>query len=135
MSFFGSVGGFVLGIGTTVASFQLLGTDPCLMEALKIDAGNWLFKYTNLNQDSSDYELNKARLQAEAYAEIGYHAINVCHTDLLPGEDFISELENNYKLPFISANVLDKRGNLRFLPFKVLSINGLRIGVTGIITN
>lgn len=103
--------------------------------AFKLEAGNWLLNVSKYNEADSFYVQEKSNVQAEAYAEIGYHVINVGLSDLRLGKHFLVDLARKYKLPFISANVVKKNGELQFQPYKIIEKKAFRIGVIGIIVN
>jgi 2',3'-cyclic-nucleotide 2'-phosphodiesterase (5'-nucleotidase family) len=99
-------------------------------ELLLLEAGNSFFK----PKDSpSSEERNKARLIALAYRRMGYQGVNVGSDDLLAGIEFLKELEREFHLPLLSANLLDERGSSPvFKTHVVLDLGGIRVGIFGL---
>jgi 2',3'-cyclic-nucleotide 2'-phosphodiesterase (5'-nucleotidase family) len=84
-------------------------------------------------------ETEKARNRGEfilkIYEKMGYDAINIGDTDLVLGVDYLKTLSNKSKTPFLSANLRYKKTGLPvFQPYRVKEINGLKIGIIGLLT-
>ena len=84
-------------------------------------------------------EREKARKRADfvlkAYEKMGYDAINIGDTDLALGVEYLRSLEKKSKIPFISANLKDKKtGEPIFNPYLVKEIGGLKVGIIGLLT-
>jgi len=98
-----------------------------------LDAGGTLFdraQYSVLNLPSVQY---KAKAFLEGMEKIGCDAFNIGDYDLAAGYEFLKLLEKNSKIPFISANLKEKRTNdLAFKPFVIIERNKLKIGVIGV---
>ena len=84
-------------------------------------------------------EREKTRRRAEfvlkLYETLGYHALNIGDTDLGLGVEYLKALQNNSKIPFLSANLKDKKTKkLIFKPYLIKEIEGVKIGILGLIT-
>src|SRR4030043_965195 len=84
-------------------------------------------------------EREKARRRAEfvlrIYEILGYHALNIGDTDLGLGIEYLRNLQKNSKIPFLSANLKEKKtGKTIFNPQIIKKIGGLRIGIIGLLT-
>jgi hypothetical protein len=65
---------------------------------------------------------------------MGYDVVNVGEKDLMMGVKFLSEVSQKAKFSFISANLVDKKtGKPVFKPYVVKEIEGLRIGILGLL--
>ena len=64
--------------------------------------------------------------------DIGYNAINVGEYDLTMGIGYLKSWYTRLLLPFISANLKDKRGQLVFKPFKVVDVDSMKVGIIGV---
>jgi len=98
-----------------------------------LDAGGALFahpQYSLLNLPSVQY---KAKAFLEGMEKIGCSAFNIGDYDLAAGYDFLKLLEKDSKIPFISANLKEKRTNdLAFKPYVIIERNKLKIGIIGV---
>ncbi len=84
-------------------------------------------------------EREKARRRAEfvlkLYEKLGYHALNIGDTDLGLGIEYLRNLRKNSRFPFLSANLKDKKTkNPVFKPYLIKEIDGLKIGILGLVT-
>ncbi len=66
------------------------------------------------------------------YEIIGCDALNIGGFDLAAGSEFISSLQKEVNIPFISANLVDENSQLLFKPFTIIEKSGFKIGVTGV---
>ncbi|MDI6762212.1 MAG: hypothetical protein QME83_04180 [Thermodesulfobacteriota bacterium] len=87
----------------------------------------------------NEKEREKARKRAEfilkIYERMGYDAINIGDTDLVLGVDYLKTLSKKSKIPFLSANLREKKtGQPVFEPYRIKEINGLKIGIIGLLT-
>jgi hypothetical protein len=65
---------------------------------------------------------------------MGYDVVNVGDKDLIMGVQFLSDVAQKAKFPFISANLVDqKTGKGVFKPYVIKEILGLRIGIFGLL--
>ncbi len=72
-----------------------------------------------------------------ALTAIGYDAINVGHGALSAGVDSIVRWRKQYRVPLVSANVVDAQGKPIFDTFRILELRTkagepIRLGVTGV---
>lgn len=68
---------------------------------IKLDSGGFI-----LGVSSPTYNL-KSKYLLKALSKLNYDAINVSYTDMNKGLKFLCEAESEYKLNFISANIVD----------------------------
>ncbi|HDR05192.1 MAG TPA: hypothetical protein ENN84_08115 [Candidatus Marinimicrobia bacterium] len=99
---------------------------------IKLEGGNWLFPSYPARFHSDDYQFKVAKLQAEYYQKIGYNAINIGSYDLQGGLNELKNLANSYNLPFISANLKDRKEFTVFPGHRIIRVNKINIGVIGI---
>ncbi|NWG03992.1 MAG: bifunctional metallophosphatase/5'-nucleotidase [Syntrophaceae bacterium] len=103
---------------------------------LTIDGGDALV----MSYYGQPNERDKARRWAEfvltLYETLGYHALNIGDTDLGLGVEYLKNLQKNSKILFLSANLKDKKTNKPiFKPYLIKEIEGIKIGILGLITN
>jgi len=84
-------------------------------------------------------EREKAKKRAEfllkVYEKMGYGALNIGDTDLALGVEYLKSLGKKSKIPFISANLKDKKTQKPvFKPYLVKEIGGLKVGIIGLLT-
>jgi len=84
-------------------------------------------------------EREKARRRAEfvlrLYETLGYYALNIGDTDLGLGIEYLRNLQKNSMLPFLSANLKNKRTKKPvFKPYLIKEIEGIKIGILGLVT-
>lgn len=91
-----------------------------------------MFPVPKNEKSDTNYVKEIAELQAQAYKEISYDAINVGIYDLNLGCDYLVELSGKYNLPFISANLINEKGELIFPSSMIFDKNGIKIGLIGI---
>jgi len=102
---------------------------------LILDGGDALI----ISYFSQPSEREKARRRAEfvlrLYETLGYHALNIGDTDLGLGIEYLRNLQRNSKIPFLSANLKEKKTKKSvFKPYLVKEIEGIKIGILGLIT-
>ena len=86
-----------------------------------LDAGDFFFSTTNLNQNNLESEEFRASAILEGYDRIGCDAINIGKYELLNGLSFLKEMSKKTEIPFLSANLRDSRTNeLLFQPYKII---------------
>lgn len=97
-----------------------------------VDSGDLLNEHDKIK----DSFMSSARLKAELISKIdkgiGIDAINVGELELALGLDFIKELQKKYDMPFISANIVDDKNQPLFDPYVIKKVDGLKIGIIGI---
>ncbi len=104
-------------------------------ELLILDGGDALI----ISYFSQPSEREKARRRAEfvlrLYETLGYHALNIGDTDLGLGIEYLRNLQRNSKIPFLSANLKEKKTKKSvFKPYIIKEIEGIKIGILGLIT-
>lgn len=102
---------------------------------LVLDGGDALI----ISYFSQPSEREKARRRAEfvlrLYETLGYHALNIGDTDLGLGIEYLRNLQKNSKIPFLSANLKEKKTKKSvFKPYFIKEIEGFKIGILGLIT-
>ena len=102
---------------------------------LILDGGDALI----ISYFSQPSEREKARKRAEfvlrLYETLGYHALNIGDTDLGLGIEYLRNLQKNSKIPFLSANLKEKKTkNPVFKPYLIKEIEGIKTGILGLIT-
>jgi len=103
---------------------SIIGEDKT--PSLRFDAGNVLFKKAVTAQPQ---ELVVAAGMMDIYAAMGYDAVAVGANDLAAGIEF---LQKNKKMTWLSANLTDEQGKPLFPASRILTRDGLRIGVIGL---
>ena len=74
---------------------------------LFIDAGGFNFGSGTLNKFKTEFML-------QGLKQLGYSAINLSWRDLIHGPDFLGEMQNKKKSPFVSANIFIKETGRQF---------------------
>jgi len=102
---------------------------------LILDGGDALI----ISYFSQPSEREKARRRAEfvlrLYEILGYHALNIGDTDLGLGIEYLRNLQRNSKIPFLSANLKEKKTKKSvFKPYLIKEMEGIKIGILGLIT-
>ena len=116
---------------TYINQIKQSGVDPILL-----DAGDALFENDIILKE----KLSSAKLRAETVvkstAKMGNYIYNVGQYDFAGGYSFIKELESTFKANFISSNLFLRETNkLAFNGHEIININGIKVGVFGIITD
>lgn len=71
----------------------------------------------------------------KTYEKMGYDALNIGDTDRVLGINYLKTLQESSKIPFLSANLMDKKTEKPFFqPYLIKMVNGLRIGIIGLLT-
>lgn len=88
---------------------------------------------------SQPSEREKARRRAafvlRLYEALRYHALNIGDTDLGLGIGYLKNLQKNSKIPLLSANLKEKKTKKPvFKPYLIKEIEGIKIGILGLIT-
>ena len=101
-----------------------------MLPLLIVDSGNLLFKRRS-SQSKTKPDMLAAQTIQRAYNAMGYDAVAVSVSDLAAGK---MQFENSEKIkfPWISANIFDTAGRLRFRPFIIKKIGETRIGIIGL---
>lgn len=105
-------------------------------DLLILDAGDALA----IDYFSRTSEREKARRRAEfvlkLYETLGYHVLNIGDTDIGLGIEYLTNLQGRVKIPFLSANLKEKKtGKPVFKPYLIKEVEGVKIGILGLITS
>ena len=113
---------------TIIDNIKLEGYNPII-----VDAGNLFFK-SNKPVIGVNDEINKinANVLLESFNILGCDALSIGENDLSNGLDYILQLKNKAKFPFISANLVDKSNNLIFNPYVIVDREDVRIAFIGL---
>ena len=104
------------------------GIDPLIL-----DAGDLFFSTPKLTKVNHESELFRASAILQGYETIGCDAINIVHYEMLGGLPFLKEMDTQFEIPFVSANLRDAITNeLLFDPYVIKNKNGLEIGIIGV---
>jgi hypothetical protein len=103
-------------------------------KVLLLDTGNLLFRKHPLTETKRKDALLRADLLIQSYNDMGYGAINVGGKDLMMGLPFLVDIAKKARFPFLSANLADRKsGEVIFKPYVIKEIDGLRIGIFGLL--
>ncbi len=102
------------------------------------DAGNAFFTYRGPAGAADDKAKKSAIAIMRGLLYMGVEAVNVGPQDLKAGLEFLqSEIapgHEGHALPLVSANLASAAdGELLFAPYRVVEVNGVRLGVFGVI--
>lgn len=102
---------------------------------LVLDAGDVMA----IDYFHQEKEREKARRRAEVvlkiYEKIGYDAINLGDIDIGLGFDYLKKLRDQTRISFLSANLKERKtGKPPFNPYLVKEVDGVRIGIIGLLT-
>lgn len=98
-----------------------------------MDAGDLFFRSQNAPASDVKKRVETARTMIDGYNAIGYQAYNVSSKDFAAGINFIKELQQIAKFPFISANILDSLTRRPiFKPYIIKKVSKKRFGIIGI---
>lgn len=101
--------------------------------ALLVNAGNLLFKRESLKRNQTATAQMTADLILSSYELMRCDAFNIGAYDLSLGVDYLLQKRSSSKLPFLSANLVDKHGKLLFTPYVIKQAGATRIGIFGLI--
>ncbi|BAS26214.1 bifunctional UDP-sugar hydrolase/5'-nucleotidase [Limnochorda pilosa] len=102
---------------------------------LFVDAGGGFFADATVAQLTPDPSIMTAMFIAKMYEEMRAVAVNVGPSDLAFGLDFLEELVATYETPFVSANLTSTSGTAVFDPYRMVSVDGVNVLVTGLWTS
>ncbi len=104
---------------------------------LLVDGGNVFYRTLTKKAPDRGKELtlwNHARVILNAYNLLGYQAVAVGPEDLQLGLNRLQELANKAHFPFVCANLVDKKTKQPYFePYTIVNVNGLRVGVYGML--
>jgi 2',3'-cyclic-nucleotide 2'-phosphodiesterase (5'-nucleotidase family) len=104
---------------------------------LVLDSGDLLFKrYLNpIRENELKGMSEKAYLIIESFNLTGYDAIGIGDDDLSLGKEFLLEISKKTNFPVLASNLLDEvSGKVLFQSSLIKEINGLRIGIFGLLS-
>jgi len=97
-----------------------------------LDSGDLFFSDVTVPMGLENQWRLKAELIAESYRIMGIDAAGIGEVDLTMGIDFLHKLSSQNKFPLIATNI--SAGNQQiFQTYKIIEINGKRIGVISLI--
>lgn len=100
-----------------------------------LDAGDALVVSYFSEMKRREQARRRAELVLKLYETIGYHALNIGDIDLGLGVGYLRDLQKISKVPFLSANLKERRtGKPVFNPYLIKEVEGLKIGILGLIT-
>ncbi len=99
---------------------------------IQVGAGNHFFHHTPMKYDNQIHEQKKAFLQAQLMSEMNYSVVNVGQFDLCYGLKPLYQIQDNFGLDLISANIVDLNDSHPFPAFKIIEYNDLKIMFIGI---
>jgi 2',3'-cyclic-nucleotide 2'-phosphodiesterase (5'-nucleotidase family) len=95
-----------------------------------------MFMTNPLNERTRDQSLKKAEQIIGAFNIIGCDALNIGDNDLAEGKEYLLKRAEESNFPFISANLIDTTsGKPLFEPYIIKEVDGLRVGIFGLITH
>lgn len=102
---------------------------------LVLDAGDAMA----IDYFRQEKEREKARRRAEVvlkiYEKIGYDAVNLGDIDIGLGIDYLRKLRDQTRISFLSANLKERKtGKPPFNPYLIKEVEGIRIGIIGLLT-
>jgi len=96
---------------------------------LLVDAGNFSAK-----RPGNAYEEFTLDALLKSYDLMGYNALNAGPLEFNRGKAQLTDLATRTGDRMVSANVVDESGELVLPPFVIAEIDGLRVGIVGLIT-
>ena len=99
---------------------------------LQVDAGDLLYKDLDVPPVERDQRRLKAELLLAAQAKLGLDALTPGDGDLAFGLDFLLAGAQKHDLPYVSANLARKGGALVFPATRVVTVGGVKVGLTGV---
>lgn len=135
--FTGDVHGYIAQCGCKVNPAGGLSRRSGYMKSVGTDSdGSLLLDCGDFGSTRSEKEKTKVAHLLKGMAMMGYDAINLGEKDLQYGAEFLQSAQKEHELPFISANVYDKKsGKLFAKPYVIKQINGHKVGIFGIETD
>ncbi len=99
-----------------------------------VDAGNLFYGKPAVPERDRAQQIEKAKLQAAAYALVGIDAMLPGAGDLALGLPFLDGLATEHKLPYVAAN-LECGGSSVFPSSITIERGGLQVGIVGVVGN
>ena len=100
----------------------------CEYPHIVVDVGSF-------SKGSKRFEKLKTETLLKCYNNIGCDVINVGTNEYRLGDELVRYFEKIADAPFISANVADKNRELVFPPYKIITVDGLKLGVIGVVSS
>ncbi len=97
-----------------------------------VSAGNLLFRRERLKAEHREADRLKADLLLRGYHLTGIDALNVGAYDLSLGVGYLRAKQAEHRLPLLSANLRDEKGNLWFRPHVLKEVGGVKVGILGL---
>jgi len=100
-----------------------------------LDGGDAFATELKRDEEKTEKIRKRAALILKIYETIGYDGLNIGDNDLILGVDYLRTLQKHSKIPFLSANIRDKKtGMAIFTPYLIKEMDGTRAGVIGLLT-
>jgi len=96
---------------------------------------NVVVEVGGFSRGSKAYEKLKTETLLKCYKSIGYDVINVGSNEYRLGIDLLKEFEKIVDAPFISANIVDQNNKLVFPPYKIITVDDLKLGFLGVVSS
>jgi hypothetical protein len=84
---------------------------------------------------TSPYQRAKFEAILQGERAMGLAAHNLGAPEAALGEEYLVRLENDSRVPFVSANTRNARGQLIAEPLRVIECGGRRLGITGVLSS
>jgi len=98
-----------------------------------LDAGDALFESNIIMKQNLAASKFKAKSLIDGYEVIGYEAVNVGGFDLSAGYEFLKTISDSTSIPFVSANLFDKKSGKRvFEPYIIIERPPFKVGIIGV---
>lgn len=102
---------------------------------LILDAGDALVVSYFSDPRGREQARRRAEFVLTLYETLGYHALNLGDTDLGLGVGYLKDLQKKSTIPFLSANLKERKtGKPGFKPYLIKEVEGLKIGILGLVT-
>ena len=112
---------------TVVQSSKQAGFNTLVM-----DNGNLFFKQDKIDPGISlDVAKENARTIVSSFNHISCDAFSPGKKDFAAGVNFLKELQDSSNFDYISCNLKGKDAQLLFEPYKIISTDGLKLGIIG----
>ena len=98
-----------------------------------LDAGDLFFKKDKIEPGiTTDIAKINANIIVESFNKMGCDAFSPGSKDFASGLKFLKSLEKKSNFPFISANLVNKKGELLFQPYVINKHKGNRVAIVGL---
>ena len=96
---------------------------------------NVVVEVGGFSRGSKAYEKLKTTTLLKSYKSIGYDVINVGMNEYRLGEELLAEYQDIVQAPFISANVVNQDNELVYPPYKIITVDDLKLGFLGVVSS